>query len=104
QVLDFIKEATTTDQVNLVGYCMGGIFSNIVTALDEKKSVRNVVSIGSPADFSQLPKYYALAQHLDRPLIKLADLCDGIPASVSRSIFQMMQPIKNLTLPINFVW
>jgi polyhydroxyalkanoate synthase subunit PhaC len=98
-----IRELTGSPKVTLLGYCMGGIFSNMYTPLDENKTVKNIVAIGAPADFSRLPTYHSLAQYLDGPMVALADMMDGIPATVSRTIFQMLQPFKSLVLPMNLM-
>jgi len=103
RAINRIQEITGAPKVTLLGYCMGGIFSNMFTPLDENRNVKNIVAIGAPADFSRLPKYHSLAKSLDGPLVALADALDGIPASVSRAIFQMMQPLKNIVLPMNLM-
>jgi polyhydroxyalkanoate synthase subunit PhaC len=103
KAINRIQEITGSPRVNLLGYCMGGIFSHIYTPLDEQDTVQNIVSIGTPADFSRLPKYHSMAQYLDGPLLALADMLDGVPAPVSRGVFQMMQPLKNLALPMNLM-
>ncbi len=101
--IDAIRTVTGVNKVTLLGYCMGGIFCNMFAALDQRRLVKSIVAIATPCDFSRIPKYYDLAKTLEKPLLHLADLLHGIPPSMSRTIFQMSQPVKNLTLPINLM-
>lgn len=101
--IDKIRAVTGAPKVTLLGYCMGGIFCNMFAALDQHRLVKSIVAIATPCDFSKIPKYYEIAKTLEKPLLYIADLLHGIPPSMSRTIFQMSQPIKSLTLPINFM-
>ncbi|MEW6733989.1 MAG: alpha/beta fold hydrolase [Acidobacteriota bacterium] len=101
--IERIRDLTGAANVTLLGYSMGGIFSNIYTALDRSNSVRNIVALGSPADFSRLPRYHSLAQMIDRPILAIAEVFEGVPASVSRTIFQLMKPLNTVLLPMNLM-
>ncbi|MDQ5984787.1 MAG: polyhydroxyalkanoate synthase subunit PhaC [Syntrophus sp. SKADARSKE-3] len=49
-VVDYIRDATGVDKINLMGICMGGTFSVIYTALHPEK-VRNLITTVTPSSF-----------------------------------------------------
>jgi polyhydroxyalkanoate synthase len=101
--IDRISELTNSPTVSLIGYSMGGIFSNIFAALDEKKRIKNIVALGSPCDISRWPTYGELAKTINRPINFIADTLEGVPAYVSRTIFEMMKPLNTFSLPANLM-
>ena len=103
RAVEKIRETTGASKVTLIGYCMGGIFGNMYAPLVGNETVKNIVAIGAPADFTRIPKYYSLAQSMDRPVLSIADMLGGVPPAVSRAVFQMLQPLKNVALPVNLM-
>jgi polyhydroxyalkanoate synthase len=49
--VDYIRETTKNDKINLMGICQGGTFSGIYSALYPEK-VKNLVTMVAPFDFS----------------------------------------------------
>ena len=83
QAIDRICDLTASPNVSLIGYSMGGIFSNIFVALDESDRVKNIVALGSPCDISRWPTYGELAKTINQPINWIADTLEGVPAYVS---------------------
>jgi polyhydroxyalkanoate synthase subunit PhaC len=104
QAVDRICELTASPNVSLIGYSMGGIFSNIFAALDENDQVKNIVALGSPCDISRWPTYGELAKTINQPINWIADTLEGVPAYVSRGMFEMMKPLNTITLPANLMF
>lgn len=104
QAVDRIRDITNSPTVTLIGYSMGGIFSNIFTALDESQKIKNVVALGSPSDISRWPTYGELAKKINSPINFIADTLEGVPAYISRGIFEMMKPLNTITLPANLMF
>ncbi len=101
--VDRVRELTNAPTVSLIGYSMGGIFSNIFAALDESQRIKNIVALGSPCDISRWPTYGELAKTINQPINFIADTLEGVPAYVSRSIFEMMKPLNTISLPANLM-
>lgn len=101
--VDRVCELTGSPNVSLIGYSMGGIFSNIFAALDESNRVRNIVALGSPCDISRWPTYGELAKTINKPINFIADTLEEVPAYISRSIFEMMKPLNTLSLPASLM-
>ncbi|MBX7222669.1 MAG: alpha/beta fold hydrolase [Blastocatellia bacterium] len=99
-----IRQVTGQREVSVIGYCMGGIFANLLAARYPEEGVRNVISIGAPTDFSTLPGYQALAQVVEQPLMALAEKYGQIPAGVCRTVFNLCQPVKLVTRPLRLLW
>jgi len=49
--VEFIRESTRHDQINLMGICQGGTFSTIYAAIHPEK-IKNLITIVTPVDFS----------------------------------------------------
>jgi len=50
-VLDYLRERTGVDKVNVLGYCMGGTMSAMFTALHQER-VKNLILLAAPIDFA----------------------------------------------------
>jgi polyhydroxyalkanoate synthase len=99
-----IREVTGSRQVSLFGYCMGGIFATIYAALEKTDAVKNVALLGAPIDFGEIEPYRALVRQFERPLVAIAETFGYFPAPLSQTIFQLTQPLKTVTRPINLAW
>ena len=103
RVVNQVCALTRTDQLSLLGYCMGGTLSTIFTALHPQR-VRNLILLAAGIDFATRegllnlwtdPKYF----DVDR----FVDVYGNCPAEFLQSSFQMLKPVQNLLeKPINF--
>lgn len=103
-VLDFIPECVRRVQqasgerdVNIVGYCMGGVLSTIYAALHAGGPLANLVCFTTPIDFARMALFQAWAdrRHFD---VDRAVGADGIvPASVIINGFDMLRPTGRVT-------
>ena len=102
-VLDHIRERTGSDQVNVVGYCMGGTMSAMFTALHQP-CVKNLTLMAAPIDFApqeSLLNVWTNPQYFD--VDKFVDVFGNCPAEFLQATFLMMRPVGNLIeKPINF--
>lgn len=92
---DFVCSATNSEQLNLLGYCMGGTFSTIFTARYPEQ-VRNLILMAAPIDFENQegllnlwtdPKYFDVDS--------LVDAYGNCPGAFLQNTFQMMKPVRN---------
>lgn len=98
-----MREVTGSRQVTLFGYCMGGIFATVYSALERTNAVRNVVLLGAPMDFSKLEFYHQLMQYAEAPLVSIAERFGYFPAFMSQTLFQLTQPMKAITRPFSLL-
>ncbi len=102
-VLDHLRERTGHDQVNILGYCMGGTMSAMFTALHPER-VRNLILLAAPIDFSAqdgLLNVWSRAENFD--VDKFVDAFGNCPPELLQATFLLLRPVGNLLeKPINF--
>jgi len=102
--LQAVKRAAGSEQVSLFGYCQGGTFSAMYTALHPKE-VKNLVLLAAPFDFSANGSLNLWARKEYFDVDKLVDTYGNIPASILNSAFTMLRPIYNtVDKYVQFSW
>jgi putative long chain acyl-CoA synthase len=105
QAIDTVHD-TTGEDVHLVGYSQGGMWSYQVAAYRRSKNLASVVTFGSPVDtLAALPMGIPanmapgiadfMADHVFNRL--------NIPSWLARTGFQMMDPLKTAKSRVDFV-
>ncbi len=103
-VLDFlpaamaaVRKAQGSDEVSMVGYCMGGIFSLLYTAAWRDAGVKNLVTIGAPIDFAKLGMLTFVARLAHGQVQFLADKIGNVPGKLNSNALKMLAPVKRIT-------
>jgi polyhydroxyalkanoate synthase len=94
--IDFVRESTDNDKVNLMGVCQGGTFATMYSALYPEK-IRNLVTLVTPVDFSPNDGLlFRWSKHLD--VDSLVDTYGVIPGDFLNMGFLMLMPFTlNIT-------
>ncbi len=90
--VDFIRERTGAEKVNLMGICMGGTFCVIYSALHPEK-IRNLVTTVTPSSFDTdkgLLHLWMRAIDVDR----LIDTFGNLPGDVMNMGFLLLNPAR----------
>jgi polyhydroxyalkanoate synthase len=85
------------DDVNVFGYCFGGILSLLYAARHTDDPIRSLSVMATPIDFSAMGAFGAV---LHEGRIQPEDLLDhtgNVPADVIADAFRMTEPISNVT-------
>ncbi|HEV2210453.1 MAG TPA: class III poly(R)-hydroxyalkanoic acid synthase subunit PhaC [Verrucomicrobiae bacterium] len=102
-VLDYLRERTGVEQVNVLGYCMGGTMSAMFTAL-HPKCVRNLILLAAPIDFAandSLLNLWTRPENFD--VDRLVDAYGNCPPEFLQASFLMLRPVGNfLEKPLAF--
>ena len=102
-VLDFLRERTGVDRVNILGYCMGGTMSAMFTALHPER-VNSLTLLAAPIDFASqdgLLNVWSQAENFD--VDKFVDAFGNCPPEMLQATFLLLRPVGNLIeKPINF--
>ncbi len=110
-VTEFIPEAikkivefTGSNEVSLIGWSMGGIMSLLYAAIFDNLHIRNLVTIGSPVNYSKMFPFNILAKLIEVPGMKqLIDLMGNIPPALTKNGFRILTPVKNLQRYVTLV-
>jgi len=91
-IVDFIRERTGVDKINLMGICMGGTFCVIYTALHPEK-IKNLVTTVTPTNFDTnqgLLHIWMRAIDVDH----LVDTFANLPGDVMNIGFLLLNPAR----------
>ena len=102
-VLDYLRERTGVDRVNILGYCMGGTMSAMFTALHPER-VNSLMLLAAPIDFAAqdgLLNVWSQAENFD--VDKFVEAFGNCPPELLQWTFLLLRPVGNLLeKPINF--
>ena len=92
ECVDFIREETKKDKINILGVCQGGTFATIYTALHQDK-IKNLVTLVVPIDFSSndgMLFRWSRFMNID----SLIDAYDGVvPGDVMNIAYLILKPL-----------
>jgi polyhydroxyalkanoate synthase subunit PhaC len=91
-----VMRETNSDEVNIIGYCMGGNFALLGLAGQRDLPVRNLVTLAMPLDFRHMGR---LAEALSDGHIDIESLIDGtgnVPAALVENFFKIRKPTAEL--------
>ena len=105
--IDRVRAITGRD-VHLCGYSQGGMFAYQAAADRRSAGIRSLVTFGSPVDIHQgLPAPTELTEALVRVVEPattwLLDRVEGLPGTLTSTIFKMLSPRKELQARVEFV-
>ncbi len=96
-----IRRQTGQQAVSLLGYCMGGLFAAIYTALYPHE-VANLIDLAGPADYHDdgIFSLWTRPEWLDADLY--VDTLGNIPAHLLNMTFNMVRPSNELVQALNY--
>ena len=99
-----VHAVTTTSgqpDINLVGYCFGGVLSLLYLAGHPDAPVRSLATVATPIEFDKMT---VMAQMLDKGRVQPSDLFDSsgnVPPDVLLASFKFLQPTADITAYVN---
>jgi len=97
QAIEIACEDAATEQLHLMGYCMGGTMSTMYAALRPER-VRNLILMATPIDFSEddgLLNLWSREEYFD--VDAFIDAHGNCPGEFLQFCFQLMKPVRNFT-------
>jgi polyhydroxyalkanoate synthase len=98
-----VLRASKTQQLTLLGYCMGTPLSVCHAAL-HPEPVKNFVNMAGPVDFSQAGLFTTWLDKRFFDIDKLVDTFGGMPADMVRTGFKFLKPTMDLSTFTNLWW
>ena len=102
-VMDYLRERTGVEQLNVLGYCMGGTMSAMFTALHPDR-VKNLTLLAAPIHFGPGDGLLSLwCQSNCFDVDRFVNAFGNCPPEFLQGAFLMLRPVQNLIQkPINF--
>ncbi|MGO4711392.1 PHA/PHB synthase family protein [Bradyrhizobium sp. 2TAF24] len=98
-VLDFIpdcvrrvQEDSGVDDINIVGYCFGGVLSLLYASIFQQGPLRNLVCFTTPIDFRQMTLFQNFSDKRYFDVDQLVDGVGNVPPELILSSFEMLRP------------
>jgi polyhydroxyalkanoate synthase subunit PhaC len=91
-----VERETGVGEVNLIGYCMGGMMALLALAGQPELPVRNLVTIATPVSFSEMTGLVDALRdgRLDTP--SLIDETGNVPADAIANSFRIRKPTADI--------
>jgi polyhydroxyalkanoate synthase len=92
-----VRRISGSDQISMLGYCIGATVSVVYHALYADAPVRNLILLTAPIDFTSAPEG-SMAVWLDEGRIdidKLVDTFGNVPGELIRYWAKMLKPVEN---------
>jgi polyhydroxyalkanoate synthase len=97
EALSAVAEATGEDEVNMLGYCFGGVLCTIYGASYPEAPVRSLTTIATPVDFSDVPMFSRMLKEGRLTPDDLLDKTGNLPPSYILEGFRMLHPTGDVT-------
>ena len=94
--IDEVLADSGCDEVNLVGYCFGGVLSLLALAAQPDLPVRSLTTIATPVDMTKLGLFAEVFRRGDMKVDDVLDEHGNVPPSVSRQAFRLLKPTADL--------
>lgn len=93
-----VQKETGCDEVTLIGYCLGGVFSFLYAAGHEEAPVRNLILLATPVDYDEMGVMVAPMREGRLDPDELLDETGNVPADALYAGFYMQAPTKEIAL------
>jgi polyhydroxyalkanoate synthase subunit PhaC len=97
-------ETAGTDDVNLLGYCFGGVLSLLSAARHPELPIRNLAAMATPVDFSQMETITALVRDGRLDPEDVVEPTGNVPPDVIENGFKMLKPTAEVTQYATSSW
>jgi polyhydroxyalkanoate synthase len=92
RAIDEILDLSHAAQINLNGFCLGGVITNCYLGLNPDAPVKNYIAIVTPVDFDQGGLFKVWLGHDAFPVELIVERFGGIPPHLMGVGFKMLRP------------
>ncbi len=98
-----VLHETGSDEVNLVGYCFGGVLSVLAAAAHHDLPIRSLTAIATPVDFRHMGVFTEMLRDERLDVDLLVDETGNVPPNVVRQAFRVLKPTAEVTQYVNLL-
>ena len=91
-----VRRESASDEVTLMGYCLGGVLTALYAAGHEQAPVRNLILMATPVNYDAMGAMVALLREGRLDPDELFDATGNVPADALYSGFYMQAPTTEL--------
>jgi polyhydroxyalkanoate synthase len=94
--IDAVLAESGADELNLIGYCLGGILTLLLGAGHPELPVRSLVTMATPVDFDEMGMF---GRMFDEGRLEPDDVIDdtgNVPPEVIRNAFRTLKPTADI--------
>ncbi len=102
EAIGALREEAEADEVTLIGYCLGGVLTLLMTAGHPEVPVRNLMAMAAPCDFSQVGFMSNMFREGRLNADDVIDETGLVPARALDEGFQVLKPTDQLVQQVNF--
>jgi polyhydroxyalkanoate synthase len=96
-----VRRIAGSEEVNLFGYCMGGVLSLLYLAGHAADPIRSLAVLATPIDFDHMGPFTSLLQEGRVTPDAVIDPTGNVPAEVMLNSFRILQPTADITGYVN---
>jgi len=96
QAVDRVLEVADAEELNLLGYCFGGVLSLLYAAHHPDAPLRSLTTMATPVDFSDFGVFGELVQEGRVDLDTILDEDGNVPGSAVGESFRLLRPTGDL--------
>ena len=95
--VEAVLATSGTDDLNVIGYCYGGLLSLLLGAAHPDLPVASLVTMATPVDFSEMGMFGRIVGGGRLEPDDLVDETGNVPPEVIRNAFRVLKPTADLT-------
>ena len=95
--VEAVLETSGAEEVNLIGYCYGGLLSLLLGAAHPELPVSSLITMATPVDFDEMGLF---GRMFDQDRLRPDDVVDesgNVPPDVIRNAFRVLKPTADVT-------
>jgi polyhydroxyalkanoate synthase len=99
-----VLETSGTEELSVLGYCMGAPLSASFLASHSEIRVKNFINMAGPIDFSEIGIFGLWLDKKYFDVDRFVDTLGSVPADMVKAGFKLLKPTMDLSTNLNLWW
>jgi polyhydroxyalkanoate synthase subunit PhaC len=96
RALEAARDVADTEDVTVLGYCLGGVLALLLAAAHPEEPIRNLVLMATPVDFQEMGMMGAIMGEGRLEPDHVIDATGNVPSEAIRDIFRLLKPTADV--------